>query len=81
MRWARAARLERPCFRRVVVRPKAAGALWIIRARKMMNDKLRPLSDGPLEDEAPRAIPSAHAWITSPTVVEEGREEEPCEGW
>ena len=60
---ALAARLEMPCFRRTDVRPKDAGALWTMMARKMM--KLRPVS----ELDAPRAIPSAAAWITRPVVV------------
>lgn len=50
-----AARLERPCLRRIDVSPNEAGALWTIIARKMI--KLRPVS----EVDAPRAIPSAAA--------------------
>lgn len=60
---ALAARLERPCFSKTDVRPKDAGALWTIIARNII--KLRPVS----ELDAPRAIPSAAAWITSPVVV------------
>jgi hypothetical protein len=44
-------------------------------ARKMMRDRLRPLLEEPDVDEAPSAIPSAQAWITRPTVVDEGRDE------
>src|SRR4029450_7133455 len=36
MRWPLAARFDRPCFRRREVRPKEAGALWIMMATKMM---------------------------------------------
>ena len=48
--------------------PKAAGALWIIIAIKTI--RLRP-ELGRVE-EAPRAIPSAAEWMTSPTVVAGG---------
>lgn len=60
-------RFERPCFRRTDVRPKAAGALCSIMARKMMRE--REVLGAVLE--APNAIPSAHAWIINPIVVDE----------
>ena len=69
-RWARAARFVRPCLSSTEVRPKAAGALWIISAMKIM--KVRWLVV--VVEEAPRAMPSAMAWMTNPTVVEDGRE-------
>ena len=47
--------------------PNAAGALCTIIAKKIMNE-----SEGWVED-APRAIPSAAAWMTSPSVVESVR--------
>ena len=48
---------------------------------KMMNDRLRPLLEAPLEvEEAPSAMPSAQAWITRPTVVEDGRDVDPEDG-
>ena len=71
MRCARAARVLRPCFKRTDVRPNAAGALWIMIAKKMMK-----LSRLVVVLDAPNAIPSAHAWMTRPTVVDDGREVE-----
>lgn len=53
----RAARFERPCFSNTDVNPKAAGALWIIIAKKMT--KLNLMSE--VADDAPMAIPSAAA--------------------
>lgn len=70
-RWARAARLEKPCFRRTEVRPKAAGALWSMIARNTTNP--RACEAGPVV-EAPRAMPSAIAWMISPIDVAGGRE-------
>ena len=67
-RWALALRLPRPCWRRTEVRPKAAGALWIMMARKMMKER-----EGVVEEEAPRAMPSAAAWMQRPRVVERVR--------
>jgi hypothetical protein len=52
---ALAVRLDKPCFNSIDVRPKDAGALCTIIARKMM--KLRPVS----VLDAPNAIPSAAA--------------------
>lgn len=77
MRCALAIRLDRPCLSKTDIKPKAAGTLCIISAMKMM--KLSLLFE--LVDEAPRAMPSAAAWITRPTVVELGRPVEPwgCE--
>jgi len=70
IRWLRALLLESPCLSNAEVRPNAAGALCIIKATNTMNPNLR---DEAVE-EAPSAIPSAAAWITNPTVVEEGRD-------
>lgn len=69
MRCARACRFENPCFNSTDVSPKAAGALWIIRARKTTN----PVLDSEMKDDAASAIPSAAACITKPIVVEEFR--------
>jgi len=65
MRCTRAARFERPCFRRMEVNPKAAGALCTKMARKMISPtfKLDVVADAPI------AMPSAAAWITRPVVV------------
>ena len=63
-KWALAALFPRPCLRRTLVKPNAAGALCTIIATKMMKDK-----EGWLED-APSAMPSAVACITSPRVVD-----------
>jgi hypothetical protein len=62
-KWALAARLDRPCLSRTDVKPKEAGALWTRSARKMTKLRLA------LDPDAPRAMPSAAAWITSPVVV------------
>ena len=64
IRCARAWRLPSPCLSRTVVRPKAAGALCTMMAKKMTKE-----SDG-CADEAPSAMPSAAAWMTNPSVVE-----------
>ena len=66
-RCVRAVRLDRPCFKRTDVSPKAAGALCNMIAKKMTSD-----SDvDEAVEEAPSAIPSAQAWTTSPIVVAE----------
>ena len=65
IRWPLAALFDKPCFSSTDVRPNAAGALWIMIATKMMN----PNFVSEEEAEAPIAIPSAAAWITSPAVV------------
>lgn len=70
IKWPLAARFVSPCFRSTEVKPNAAGALWTMMARKMM--KLRLVLD--VEDEAPSAMPSAAAWMTSPVVVDRLRE-------
>ena len=62
-RCALAARLDSPCFSRIEVNPKEAGALCTMIARKII--KLSPVS----ELDAPSAMPSAAAWITNPVVV------------
>lgn len=66
-RCARAVRLLRPCLRRTAESPKAAGALCMMMARKMMNSR----DTFPVAEEAPSAMPSAMEWITRPIVVEE----------
>ena len=65
MRWTRIARFDRPCFSKIDVRPKAAGALWTKIARKMIipTCKLAVVADAPI------AIPSAAACMTRPVVV------------
>ena len=70
MRWFRALRFESPCLSNAEVKPNAAGALCIIKATKTMNPSL--LEEA--VEEAPKAMPSAAACMTSPTVVEEGRD-------
>ena len=64
-RCVRAVRFERPCLRSTEVRPKAAGALCSMIAMKTTS--VRDV-DGAV-DEAPSAMPSAHACTTSPMVV------------
>jgi hypothetical protein len=66
MRWLLACLLLRPALSKTDVSPKAAGALWSMMAMKMM--KLSRVLDVALE--APRAMPSAKAWMTRPTVVD-----------
>ena len=66
IRWPLAALFVSPCFNRTDVNPNAAGALCTMIATKMM--KLRLVLE--VEDEAPSAIPSAAAWMTSPVVVD-----------
>ena len=65
MRWPRAARLERPCFKRTEVSPNAAGALCTIMAINIT----KPSFVFRLDAEAPIAMPSAAAWMTKPVVV------------
>ena len=65
-----APRFPNPCFRRTEVSPKEAGALWTMIATKMIRDK--DVVDWDDED-APRAIPSAAAWMQRPRVVERER--------
>jgi hypothetical protein len=60
-----AALLLNPCFNNTLVNPNAAGALCTIIAIKIINPSLVLLLDA----EAPIAIPSAAACITSPVVV------------
>lgn len=59
-----------PCFSNTDVRPKAAGALWTITATKMIKEREVVELE---EEEAPRAIPSAAAWMHNPSVVERAR--------
>lgn len=61
----RAARFDKPCLKRTEVRPNAAGALWIMMAKKIIN----PSFVLDVADEAPMAMPSAAACITKPIVV------------
>ena len=56
---------SRPSCSRKVTRPKAAGALWSIIARKMIISTSNSL----VAAAAPNAIPSAAAWTTKPSVV------------
>ena len=56
-KWALALRLDRPCFSNTAASPKAAGALCIISAAKIM--KLSFWVDA--VEDAPSAIPSAAA--------------------
>lgn len=68
-RCVRILRFEKPCFSNTEVRPNAAGALCSMMAKKMTSDSE---VDGAVED-APKAMPSAHEWITSPMVVADER--------
>src|SRR5258707_575497 len=61
------------------VRPKAAGALWTRMAIKITTPSELLAEEAEEVDEAPRAMPSARAWIRRPIVVGFGREEG-CEG-
>lgn len=65
--------MEIPSFRRMEVRPKAAGALWTRMAMNIIIPRLLLFEAGVVE-EAPRAMPSARAWIRRPIVVGFGRE-------
>ena len=69
MRWVLAIRLEIPCLRSTEVSPNAAGALCSIMAKKMIKERE---VEGAVVD-APKAIPSAKAWITRPMVVADER--------
>ena len=59
-----------PCFNSTDVSPNAAGALWTITATKIIREREVVDLD---EEEAPKAIPSAAAWIHRPRVVERAR--------
>jgi len=60
-RWPRAERFETPSFRRMDVRPKAAGALWTRMAMKITMPRLLFESEVEEVEDAPRAMPSARA--------------------
>lgn len=60
-----AARFDSPCLSKTDVNPKAAGALCTMIATKMM----KPRRISSVVALAPIAMPSAAAWMTSPTVV------------
>jgi len=68
--------LDMPWFNRRDVRPKAAGALWTRIAAKTASPiaLVEDLEDEGEVEEAPRAMPSARAWIRRPIVVGFGRE-------
>lgn len=51
--------------------PKAAGALCTMMATKMMREREVVAVE---DDEAPRAMPSAAAWMQRPRVVERARD-------
>lgn len=62
------------------MRPKAAGALCTSIAMKITMPKLPFVLEEEEVEEAPRAMPSARAWINNPIVVGFGREGGDCCG-